>query len=86
MGSKNIRMFYLVQLGSLECLVIFDQKGYFKYFRGNLAEGIRLFNKAIPLAKSITELSHYCSLRDAAVAQVKVVKRLGISLPPGGTV
>lgn len=48
---------------------------------GNLNEGVKLFNKAIPQAKSLNEASHYCSLRDAALAQVKVVERLGISLP-----
>uniref|UniRef100_A0A2P2I3H9 Import receptor subunit TOM70-like n=1 Tax=Hirondellea gigas TaxID=1518452 RepID=A0A2P2I3H9_9CRUS len=48
---------------------------------GNLEEGVRLFNRAIPLAKSLNEMAHYCSLRDAAVAQIKVVKRLGITLP-----
>ena len=53
----------------------------FFVFRGKLEEGVRLFDLVIPLAKSITEMSHYCSLRDAAVAQIKVVKRLGIALP-----
>lgn len=48
---------------------------------GNLDEGVRLFNRAIPLAKSLNEMAHYCSLRDAAVAQIRVVQRLGITLP-----
>ncbi|KAA0183550.1 hypothetical protein HAZT_HAZT005054 [Hyalella azteca] len=48
---------------------------------GNLQDGVELFNRAIPLAKSLQEAAHYCALRDAAVAQIKVVQRLGITLP-----
>ncbi|XP_017772983.1 PREDICTED: mitochondrial import receptor subunit TOM70 [Nicrophorus vespilloides] len=46
--------------------------------RGNLVIAIDLFNNAINLARTETEMSHLYSLRDAAVSQLKVTTRLGL--------
>ena len=42
---------------------------------------MELFDKAIPFAKTESELSHLFSLRDAAQAQAEVAQQLGISVP-----
>ena len=54
---------------------------YFLIFRGNLKRGVELFDKAIPLAKTEMEMAHLFSLRDAAVAQQKIVEKMGINIP-----
>lgn len=46
--------------------------------RGNLILAVDLFNKAIDLARTEIEMTHLFSLRDAAVAQLKVCTRLNI--------
>lgn len=48
--------------------------------RGQLKEGLALFEKAIALAQTEAELAHLLSLRDAADAQGKVAQRLGIPM------
>ncbi|XP_076231467.1 translocase of outer membrane 70 [Calliopsis andreniformis] len=45
--------------------------------RGNLEEAIALFDKALELARTNTEITHLFSLRDAAKAQLAVKNRLG---------
>ena len=46
---------------------------------------MELFDKAIPFAKTESELAHLFSLRDAARAQAEVAQQLGISVPtPAG--
>lgn len=55
---------------------------YTKYFyRSNLENAISLFDKAIKLAKTELEMTHLFSLRDAAVSQLKISKKLGLTLP-----
>eukprot|EP00112_Aurelia_sp_Birch-Aquarium-sp1_P019535 Seg4844.2 transcript_id=Seg4844.2/GoldUCD/mRNA.D3Y31 product="Mitochondrial import receptor subunit TOM70" protein_id=Seg4844.2/GoldUCD/D3Y31 len=52
--------------------------------RGNSDEAVRLFEKAIDLVRTEAEMAQTFSLLEAAKAQAKVTKRLGISLPSGG--
>ena len=54
------------------------------HFRGNSDEAVRLFEKAIDLVRTEAEMAQTFSLLEAAKAQAKVTKRLGISLPSGG--
>lgn len=49
--------------------------------RGNFSNAISLFDKAIKLAKTELEMTHLFSLRDAAISQLKISKKLGITLP-----
>lgn len=49
--------------------------------RGNTEEAVALFSKAIELVRTETEMAQTFSLLEAAKAQGKVVKRLGIALP-----
>ncbi len=53
----------------------------FQVQRGNLDEAVSLFNKAIPLANTELEMAHLFGLRDAAMAQKEVTRRLGVTLP-----
>jgi len=48
---------------------------------GKLERGVELLDRVIPLSKTMSEMAHYFSLRDAAAAQITVIQRLGISLP-----
>lgn len=48
---------------------------------GNTEEAVALFSKAIELVRTETEMAQTFSLLEAAKAQGKVVKRLGIALP-----
>lgn len=50
-------------------------------FRGNMEKAIDMFNKAINLAKSETEMAHLYSLCDAAHAQTEVAKKYGLKPP-----
>ena len=44
-------------------------------------KGIELFDKAIPLAKTKLEMAHLYGLRDAAMAQITVSAKFGITSP-----
>ncbi len=52
--------------------------------RGNLKRAIELFDKAIPLTNTELEMAHLYGLRDAAMAQITVSTKLGITLPSLG--
>ena len=45
---------------------------------------VDMFEKAIALSKSESEMSHLFSLLDAAQVQMKVAQKLGIPIPLGG--
>ena len=62
-------------------ILAFNELFIFFYFSGNLKRGVELFDKAIPLAKTEMEMAHLFSLRDAAVAQLKIVEKMGINIP-----
>jgi len=67
-----------------KCEFAYETLGTIEVQRGNLNKAIELFNKAIPLANTELEMGHLFGLRDAAMAQISVSERLGISLPPMG--
>ncbi|CAG9864461.1 unnamed protein product [Phyllotreta striolata] len=56
----------------------YETLGTVEVQRGNLVLAIELFNKAINLARSETEMVHLFSLRDAAASQLKIATNLGI--------
>ena len=64
-----------------QCEFAYETLGTVEVQRGNLKKAIELFEKAIPLANTELEMGHLFGLRDAAMAQVTVSQKLGISLP-----
>ncbi|CAN7983850.1 unnamed protein product [Ixodes hexagonus] len=66
-----------------KCQFAYETFGSIQVQRGFLKEGLELFEKAIALAQTETELAHLLSLRDAAEAQGLVAQRLGIVVGPG---
>ncbi|KAF5294899.1 hypothetical protein FQR65_LT10697 [Abscondita terminalis] len=61
-----------------KCEFAYETLGTVEVQRGNLVIAIDLFNKAIALARTETEVTHLFSLRDAAISQLKVTTKLGI--------
>lgn len=64
-----------------KCEFAYETLGTIEVQRGNLKRAIELFDKAIPLSKTEVEVSHLFSLKDAALAQLKVAVKLGVTLP-----
>ncbi|GAB0096223.1 mitochondrial import receptor subunit TOM70 [Sergentomyia squamirostris] len=60
------------------CEFAFETLASIEVQRGNMDRAIELFDSAINLAKSETELRHLFSLKDAAMAQLNVAARMGI--------
>lgn len=67
-----------------KCEFAFETLGTIEVQRGNLADAVELFDRAIPLANTELEMAHLYGLREAAVAQATVSKDLGIPLPGVG--
>jgi import receptor subunit TOM70 len=67
-----------------KCEFAYETLGTIEVQRGNLARAIELFDKAIPLANTELEMGHLFGLRDAAMAQITVSTKLGITLPAMG--
>jgi len=67
-----------------KCEFAYETLGTIEVQRGNLKRAIELFDKAIPLANTELEMGHLFGLRDAAIAQITVSTKLGISLPSMG--
>lgn len=68
-----------------KCELAYENLATIEVQTGNLKRGVELFDKAIPLAKTEMEMAHLFSLRDAAVAQLKIVEKMGINIPNLGT-
>jgi import receptor subunit TOM70 len=64
-----------------KCEFAYETLGTIEVQRGNLRRAIELFDQAIPLSKTEAEVSHLFSLKDAALAQLKVALNLGVTLP-----
>merc|ERR1712183_1203118 len=67
-----------------KCEFAYETLGTIEVQRGNLKRAIELFDKAIPLANTELEMGHLFGLRDAAMAQITVSTKLGITLPAMG--
>uniref|UniRef100_A0A182X0E6 Mitochondrial import receptor subunit TOM70 n=1 Tax=Anopheles quadriannulatus TaxID=34691 RepID=A0A182X0E6_ANOQN len=63
-----------------KCEFAYETLGTIEVQRGNLVEAIKLFERAIELARTEMSLVHLYSLKDAAVAQVDVAKNMGLSI------
>lgn len=63
-----------------KCELAYETLGTVEVQRANLDGAVELFEKAVKLAKSQTEMSHLYALRNAAIAQINVTRKLGIDL------
>lgn len=63
-----------------KCEFAYETLGTIEVQRGNLERAIQLFDRALLLAKSEMEMVHIFSLKDAAMAQLNVSKKLEIDL------
>jgi len=62
-----------------ECEMALENLATINVQLGKLDEGSKLLERVIPLSKCVNEMAHYYSLKEAAVAQINVFKRLGIA-------
>ncbi|XP_050318645.1 mitochondrial import receptor subunit TOM70 [Bactrocera neohumeralis] len=63
-----------------KCLLAYETLGTIEVQRANLNRAVELFEKAIKLSKSKSEMGHLYALRNAAVAQLNVTRQLGIDM------
>lgn len=63
-----------------KCELAYETLGTIEVQRANLDRAVELFEKAVKLAKSQTEMSHLYALRNAAIAQINVTRKLGMDL------
>lgn len=63
-----------------KCELAYETLGTIEVQRANLDKAVDLFEKAIKLAKSQAEMCHLYALRNAAVAQINVTRKLGIDM------
>ncbi|KAI8125537.1 hypothetical protein FF38_14340 [Lucilia cuprina] len=63
-----------------KCELAYETLGTIEVQRANLDRAVELFEKAIKLAKSQAEMCHLYALRNAAVAQINVTRKLGIDM------
>ncbi|XP_011199679.2 mitochondrial import receptor subunit TOM70 [Bactrocera dorsalis] len=63
-----------------KCLLAYETLGTIEVQRANLNRAVELFEKAIKLSKSKSEMGHLYALRNAAVAQLNVTRKLGIDM------
>lgn len=63
-----------------KCELAYETLGTIQVQRGLLENAIELFEKALQLCRSEMEMVHIYSLRNAAIAQLNVSKKLGLDL------
>lgn len=63
------------------CQFAYEMLGSIQVQKGALEEGIKHFDRALELAQTELDCAHLFSLRDAAEAQQRATKLLGIELP-----
>lgn len=63
-----------------KCELAYETLGTIQVQRGLLQNAIELFEKALTLCRSEVEMVHIYSLRNAAIAQLNVAKKLGLDL------
>ncbi|XP_045210423.2 mitochondrial import receptor subunit TOM70-like [Mercenaria mercenaria] len=64
-----------------KCEYAYEILGTIEVQRGDMVNAVKLFEKAIELCRTETEMSHLFSLLHAAKAQLKAAQTLGIPLP-----
>ncbi|XP_076438657.1 mitochondrial import receptor subunit TOM70-like [Babylonia areolata] len=67
------------------CEYAYEILGTIKVQQGDMKGAVEMFERAISLSKSESEMAHLFSLLDAAQVQMKVAQKLGIPIPLGGT-
>lgn len=81
-GDIDKAMTYINQALEVDnkCLLAYETLGTIEVQRANLNRAVELFEKAIKLSKSKSEMGHLHALRNAAVAQLNVTRKLGIDM------
>lgn len=63
-----------------KCELAYETLGTIQVQRGLLERAVELFEKALKLSRTEIEMVHLYSLRNAAIAQLNVAKKLGLDL------
>lgn len=63
-----------------KCELAYETLGTIQVQRGQLEHAVELFEKALKLTRTEMEMVHLYSLRNAAIAQLNVAKKLGLDL------
>lgn len=63
-----------------KCELAYETLGTIQVQRGLLEQAVELFEKALTLSRTEIEMVHLYSLRNAAIAQLNVAKKLGLDL------
>lgn len=63
-----------------KCELAYETLGTVEVQRANLEKAMSLFESAIKLARSQREMCHLYALRNAALAQINVTRKLGIDM------
>ncbi|CAG2164555.1 unnamed protein product [Oppiella nova] len=79
--DKAVKLLEEAKDADPSCQFAYEMLGSIQVQKGFLADGIDHFDKALDLAQTELDCAHLYSLRDAAEAQEKATKMLGIELP-----
>lgn len=81
-GNIDVVVKYINKALELDekCELAYESLGSVAVQGGDLERGIMLFEKALKYCRTITELTHVYSLRDAAKTQLNIKNRLGDSI------
>ncbi|XP_068151376.1 mitochondrial import receptor subunit TOM70 [Drosophila tropicalis] len=78
--EKAVQLLELAIEVDPKCELAYETLGTVEVQRAHLARAVELFEKALIYSKSQAELVHVYSLRNAALAQINVTKKLGIDM------
>lgn len=78
--ERGMKMLYDAIKVDDRCGFAYETLASVEVQRGHLDKAIEMFDQAIVYAKSETEIAHLYSLKDAAIAQINVSKKMGIDV------
>lgn len=78
--QKGMELLYKAITVDDRCGFAYETLASVEVQRGMLEKAIELFDQAISLAKSETEIAHLFSLKDAAIAQINVSRKMGLDV------
>lgn len=78
--DKGMELLYAAIKVDDRCGFAYETLASVEVQRGMLDKAIELFDQAISLAKSETEIAHLFSLKDAAIAQINVSRKMGVDV------
>lgn len=78
--EKGMELLYQAIKVDDKCGFAYETLASVEVQRGMLDKAIELFDQAISFAKSETEIAHLFSLKDAAIAQINVSRKMGVDV------